>query len=235
MQRAARIYIVEDDDDIREMLLYVLSDDYDVQGFASAAELHEALARTVPDLLLLDIMLPGENGLQALARLRSERRTAELYVILLTAKGSEYDRVKGLNLGADDYVAKPFSVLELVARVKAALRRLPQGGAQRGQPDGDPGGELSLGAVTVYPERRRVTVGGEPVTLTYKEFEVLTYLLRHPGMVISRDRLMREIWGFDFQGESRTVDMHIRTLRKKLAGASDLIQTVRGAGYRADL
>jgi len=226
-----RIYIVEDDDDIREMLLYVLSDDYDAQGFASAPEFDRALNLALPELLLLDIMLPGESGLQVLSRLRSDRRTANLYVILLTAKGSEYDRVKGLNLGADDYVAKPFSVLELTARIKAALRRLPQ--ATGKQPE-NPDGELCLGAVTVFPDRRRVMVEGEPVTLTFKEFELLTYLLRHPGLVISRDRLMREIWGFDFEGESRTVDMHIRTLRKKLGAGADVIQTVRGAGYRAD-
>jgi len=228
-----RVYIVEDDDDIREMLLYVLSDDYDAQGFTSASELDRALATALPDLLLLDIMLPGESGLQALSRLRSDRRTANLYVILLTAKSSEYDRVRGLNLGADDYVAKPFSVLELTARIKAALRRLPEIASQ--QPNNNPDDELTLGAITVFPDRRRVTVAGEAVTLTYKEFEVLTYLLRHPGLVISRDRLMREVWGFDFEGESRTVDMHIRTLRKKLGAAADLIQTVRGAGYRADL
>jgi len=235
---AARIYIVEDDDDIREMLLYVLSDDYDAQGFTCAAELNRALASALPDLLLLDIMLPGENGLQILSRLRSERRTADLYVILLTAKGSEYDRVKGLNLGADDYVPKPFSVLELVARIKAALRRLPQTGGGASGYQQSPGagaeGELTVGNVSVDLERRRVLADGEPVTLTYKEFELLTYLLRHPGMVITRDRLMREVWGFDFEGESRTVDMHVRTLRKKLGAGADVIQTVRGVGYKAD-
>ncbi|MCL2655370.1 MAG: response regulator transcription factor [Coriobacteriia bacterium] len=236
MAEAARIYIVEDDDDIREMLLYVLSDDYDAQGFASAPELDRALSRALPDLLLLDIMLPGQTGLQILSRLRSQRRTADLYVILLTAKGSEYDRVKGLNLGADDYVSKPFSVLELVARIKAALRRLPRAGQQ--SPQGGAAtadGVLTMGAVSVDPQRRRVVVADAPVTLTYKEFELLTCLLRHPGMVFSRDRLMREVWGFDFEGESRTVDMHIRTLRKKLGPDGDgVIQTVRGVGYKAD-
>jgi len=247
-QRPARIYIVEDDDDIREMLLYVLSDDYDAQGFTSGPELSRALARALPDLLLLDIMLPGENGLQILSRLRSERRTAGLYVILLTAKGSEYDRVRGLNLGADDYVPKPFSILELVARIKAALRRLAADGIGSGSGSGpgatraggshgthdDAEGELTLGNVSADLERRRVLVDGAPVTLTYKEFELLTYLLRHPGVVVTRDRLMREVWGFDFEGESRTVDMHVRTLRKKLGAGADVIQTVRGVGYKAD-
>ncbi|MCL2882732.1 MAG: response regulator transcription factor [Coriobacteriia bacterium] len=232
MQHRSCIYIVEDDDDIREMLLYVLSDDYDAQGFANASELGQALRTALPDLLLLDIMLPGESGLQILSRLRSDRRTADLYVILLTAKGSEYDRVKGLNLGADDYVSKPFSVLELVARIKAALRRLSQA-ADSTAPDAAKN-ELTLANVSADLARHRVTVDGEPVILTHKEFELLTYLLRHPGMVFSRDRLMREVWGFDFEGESRTVDMHIRTLRKKLDTGADIIQTVRGVGYKAD-
>ena len=220
-----RIYIVEDDDDIREMLLYVLSESFDAQGFTCAPELSQALAKELPDLLLLDIMLPGEDGLSILRRLRADRRTADIYVILLTAKGTEYDRVKGLDLGADDYVPKPFSVLELIARIKAALRRLPK----------QPTGELGIGNVSVSLDRRRVTVDGTPVELTYKEFELLSYLFRHPGLVISRERLMREVWGFDFEGESRTVDMHVRTLRKKLGAGAKVIQTVRGVGYKADL
>ncbi len=218
-----KIFMVEDDDNIRELVLYALKSEFDTRGFSSGAEFWAALKTERPDLVLLDIMLPGEDGLALLRRLRGDSLTRALPVVLLTAKGSEYDRVKGLDEGADDYITKPFSVLELRSRVKALLRRVSA-------PEPDP--ELRVGQVTVSAEKHTVTVGGMPVALTYKEFELLLYLCRNRDLALSRDRLMGQIWGFDFEGESRTVDMHIKTLRAKLGPAGDIIRTVRGVGYK---
>jgi two-component system alkaline phosphatase synthesis response regulator PhoP len=219
-----KVYIVEDDDSIRELVLYALRNDFEAAGFAGGAEFFRALKVSKPDLVLLDIMLPGEDGLSILKRLRSGAGTAGLPVIMLTAKGGEYDRVKGLELGADDYVVKPFSVLELAARVKALIRR---SGAREGD------GGVTVGSVAVSPERRLVLVGGEEVALTHKEFELLYFLCKNSGLVFSRDRLLERIWGVDFEGETRTVDMHVKTLRQKLGAGGGIIKTVRGVGYKA--
>ena len=176
-----------------------------------------------PQLVLLDIMLPGEDGLQILKKLRSAPATRRLPVIMVTAKGSEYEKVMGLELGADDYIPKPFGMMELVARVKAVLRRsgsLPQEEA------------VSAGPIRIFPEEHRVEVDGREVALTLKEYELLSMLLRNRGVVLTRDRLLEEIWGYSFDGENRTVDVHIRTLRQKLGPAGDLIETVRGVGYK---
>ena len=211
------IFCVEDDGNIRELVVYALH----ASGFEAA--LYERLERGLPDLLLLDVMLPGEDGVTTLKNLRQNPHTAGLPVILLTAKNAEYDKVLGLDSGADDYVTKPFGVMELLSRIKAVLRRAGLSA---------PANSLSLGAISLDVGRRAVTVAGEPVSLTFKEFELLHYLLQNPGLVLSREKIMAAVWGFDFEGESRTVDMHIKTLRRKLGEAGGLIVTVRGVGYK---
>ena len=218
------IFCVEDDGNIRELVVYALhASGFEAEGFACAGELYERLEQRLPDLLLLDVMLPGEDGVTILKNLRRNSRTAGLPVILLTARNAEYDKVLGLDSGADDYVTKPFGVMELLSRIKAVLRRT--GSA----PQTD---MLSLGPIQLDVSRRVVTVQGEPVALTFKEFELLHYLLQNPGLVLSREKIMAAVWGFDFEGESRTVDMHIKTLRRKLGEAGGLIVTVRGVGYK---
>ncbi|MDR1157390.1 MAG: response regulator transcription factor [Oscillospiraceae bacterium] len=221
------IYIVEDDDNLRELLCYALENaGFAAEGFPRAEEFYLRLKKGAPRLVLLDIMLPGEDGLSILAALRRLEATKDLPVILLTAKGAEYDRIKGLDLGADDYVTKPFSVMELVARVRAVLRRAPAG-AERGD-------IVTGGALTLSAERHTVLADGEAVALTNKEFALLECLLRNAGLVLTRDMLMERVWGFDFEGESRTVDMHIRSLRQKLGKAGEAIKTVRGMGYKLE-
>lgn len=216
------VYIVEDDTDIREMESYALKNSgLDVEMLASGAALNDALKRQLPDLILLDIMLPDEDGLSILKRLRAEKETQELPIILVTAKTTELDKVRGLDMGADDYLTKPFGIMELVSRVKALLRRT------RRQTN-----ELTYETISLDAERHLVTADGEPVELTYKEFELLKFLLQNSGTVVSRDRLMDAVWGFAFAGETRTVDMHIKTLRKKLGESGMLIVTVRNVGYR---
>lgn len=216
------VYIVEDDTDIREMESYALKNSgLDVEMLASGAALNDALKRQLPDLILLDIMLPDEDGLSILKRLRAEKETQELPIILVTAKTTELDKVRGLDMGADDYLTKPFGIMELVSRVKALLRRT------RRQTN-----ELTYETISLDAERHLVTADGEPVELTYKEFELLKFLLQNSGTVVSRDRLMDAVWGFAFAGETRTVDMHIKTLRKKLGESGRLIVTVRNVGYR---
>lgn len=220
------IYLVEDDDSIRELVVYTLqSTGLAARGFPLAKDFWEAMGREKPSLVLLDIMLPDEDGLSILRKLREDRRTGRLPVILLTAKGTEYDKVLGLDSGADDYIPKPFGMMELVARVRALLRRTEPA---------QPGGLLRMGCLEVDPARHTVTVEGEPVALTYKEFELLTFLMDNQGMVLTRDRLLSRIWGYDFDGETRTVDVHIRTLRQKLGSASRYIETVRGMGYKME-
>ena len=218
------IYLVEDDASIRELVAYALNNSgFEAEGFAAPADFWRAMEHRRPQLVLLDIMLPGEDGLQILKKLRSAPATRRLPVIMVTAKGSEYETVMGLELGADDYIPKPFGMMELVARVKAVLRRsgsLPQEEA------------VSAGPIRIFPEEHRVEVDGREVALTLKEYELLSMLLRNRGVVLTRDRLLEEIWGYSFDGENRTVDVHIRTLRQKLGPAGDLIETVRGVGYK---
>ena len=219
------IYFVEDDKSIRELVVYTLrGSGYEAEGFSDSESFFETLDPALAELVLLDIMLPGESGLSVLRRLREEQSTRELPVIMVTALGSEYDKVVGLDSGADDYIPKPFGMMELMARVRAQLRR-------RSEKQGD---ALVSGGITLYPERRAVIVEGAEVVLTFKEFELLHFLILNRGKVMSRERILDAVWGFDFEGESRTVDVHIRTLRYKLGSGGDQISTVRGVGYRID-
>lgn len=218
------IYCVEDDENIRELVLYALSSSgYAGQGFPEGESFLRAVEHSPPDLALLDIMLPGQSGLDILRCLREMPATARLPVIMLTAKTSEYDRVKGLDSGADDYISKPFGVMELLSRIRAVLRRVEKAPAAS---------LLTAGRLTVDPARRTVTDGDRAIALTFKEFELLACLLRNRGLVLTREKLMELVWGFDFEGESRTVDMHIKSLRQKLGPLGELIQTVRGVGYK---
>lgn len=219
------IYLVEDDDSIRELVLYTLhTTGFEAEGFRNAADFWQALEKELPQLVLLDIMLPDEDGLHILKRLRAGAETADLPVMMLTAKSSEYDRVVGLDSGADDYMPKPFGMMELVSRVRALLRRAAKPAAEDKL--------FTAGSLAVDVKRRDVTVDGEPVILTYKEFELLCYLLENRGVVLSRDQILTKIWDYNYSGETRTVDVHIRTLRQKLGDAGALIETVRGVGYR---
>ena len=219
------IYLVEDDDSIRELVLYTLhTTGLEAEGFRNAADFWQALEKELPQLVLLDIMLPDEDGLHILKRLRAGAETADLPVMMLTAKSSEYDRVVGLDSGADDYMPKPFGMMELVSRVRALLRRAAKPAAEDKL--------FTAGSLAVDVKRRAVTVDGEPVILTYKEFELLCYLLENRGVVLSRDQILTKIWDYNYSGETRTVDVHIRTLRQKLGDAGALIETVRGVGYR---
>lgn len=219
------IYLLEDEASIRKLVVYTLnSAGFQTEGFGTAAEFWKAIGEDVPRLALLDIMLPDEDGLEVLKKLRASPRTDKLPVIMLTAKDTEYDKVVGLDLGADDYLPKPFGMMELIARVRSLLRRT--------ESEEKPPEEYHVGELFVSIPRHSVSLGGTPLTLTPKEFDVLVYLLRSPGIVLSRDRIMSGVWGYDFDGESRTVDVHIRTLRQKLEPYGDLIETVRGVGYR---
>ena len=218
------IYCVEDDDSIRELVVYTLrSGGFEAKGFSDGGQLDEALRQQLPALVLLDVMLPGEDGVSILRRIRSSARLRRIPVILATAKGAEYDKVIGLDSGADDYIAKPFGMMELLSRVKAVLRRcVPEGDAVN----------LTSGEVCIQPDRHLVTVAGQEITLTLKEFELLRLLMSSPGRVFTRDMLIETLWGYDFDGETRTVDVHVRTLRQKLGIAASIIETVRGVGYR---
>nr|WP_294584558.1 response regulator transcription factor [uncultured Anaerotignum sp.] len=220
------IYLVEDDNSIRELVAYTFNTaGLEAEGFDKPSLFWEALEKRKPDLVLLDIMLPEEDGIQILQKLRQREDTKKLPVIMLTAKGSEYDKVMGLESGADDYVSKPFGMMELLARVKALLRRTE---------DLRPAQESRyvIGDLTVNQKRHEVLVKGEAVTLTKKEFDMLCYLLENKGMVLTRDQLLNQIWGYDFDGENRTVDVHIRTLRQKLGDCGTYIETIRGIGYK---
>ena len=218
------IYLLEDDDSIRKLVLYGLdSQGFQAKGFALPSEFWRAMDTELPELVLLDIMLPEEDGLSILKKLRARPATKRLPIIMLTAKNSEYDRVIGLDHGADDFVSKPVSMLELIARIRAVLRR-----AEPVQTSGD----FSLGLLFVSPDRHEVKVGGKDVTLTNKEFELLCLLLRNKGIVLTRATLMDRVWGFESERENRTLDVHIRTLRVKLGEAGSYIETVRGIGYK---
>ena len=218
------IYCVEDDDNIRELVIYTLeTTGLKARGFAEGSAFMEALAFDTPELILLDIMLPGDDGLVLLKKLKSSPKTKGIPVIMVTAKGTEYDKVIGLDSGADDYVTKPFGMMELVSRIKAVLRR---SGKVEDRID------MEFSGVRMDIKKHEVTVDGKQVALTLKEFELLEKLMRNQGIVLTRDQLLTEIWGYDFDGETRTVDVHIRTLRQKLGAKGEIIQTVRGVGYR---
>lgn len=218
------IYLLEDDDSIRKLVVYALeSQGYQAKGFAQPSEFWAAMRQAVPKLLLLDIMLPQEDGLSILTRIRETEATARLPVIMLTARNTEYDRAYGLDLGADDYISKPFGMMELIARVRAVLRRSGEPAAEQ---------EYRVGGLVCDPARHRVTVDGEAVQLTYKEFMLLQLLMEGNGSVLTRSVLMDRIWDLAAERENRTLDVHIRTLRAKLGPAGRCIETVRGVGYR---
>ncbi len=220
------IFCVEDDSNIRELVVYTLeTTGFKARGFEDGRSFLEALALETPELVLMDIMLPGEDGLSLLKKLKSSTKTREIPVIMVTAKGAEYDKVKGLDLGADDYVAKPFGMMELVSRIKAVLRRTLKSGQET--QDIMKAGELELDT-----KKHEVTAAGEVVNLTLKEYELLKRLMKNPNIVMTRDCLLEDIWGYDFDGETRTVDVHVRTLRQKLGTCGEMIETVRGVGYR---
>ena len=218
----ALIYVVEDDENIREIETIALKNsNYLVKSFGRTSEFYRALDDILPDLVLLDVMLPDENGCDIVKRLRSQSATRRLPVIMVTAKTSEMDMVKGLDDGADDYIKKPFSVMELLSRVKALLRRSTEETAQ----------QLQVGGIQLDNARRVVLAEGKSVELTYKEYELLRYLMINAEMVLSREAIMRFVWGTEFEGETRTVDMHIKTLRQKLGTCGHQIGTVRNVGY----
>ena len=223
------IFIVEDDENIREMEGYAIKNSgYDVMGFADGSSMMRALDAVLPRLILLDIMLPGDDGLTLLRKLREDERTKKIPIMMVTAKTTELDKVRGLDMGADDYLAKPFGIMELVSRVKALLRRSSADGEK-------PSADRScyeFGAIRMDDSSRRVTSAGVETDLTYKEYELLKFLLVNQNIVMSRDRILSEVWGFDYEGESRTVDMHIKTLRQKLGEAGSAIKTVRSVGYK---
>lgn len=222
-----KIFIVEDDENIRELVIYALtSSGFDVAGFECGDVFFDVLNKCVdlPSLLLLDIMLPGEDGLSILKKLRNDNRYKALPIIMLSAKNSEFDKVKGLDMGADDYIAKPFGVMELISRINAAIRRSGNTSIASDK--------LKCQNISLDNKRHSVTVDDENINLTYKEYELLNYLMLNKEVVLSRDKIMESVWGYDFEGESRTVDMHIKTLRQKLGSAGELIKTVRNVGYK---
>lgn len=221
------VYCVEDDEGIAELIACALkSGGYNAVTFESGSELFSSLerAKVLPSLLLLDVMLPNEDGFTILKKIRANARFKDIPVIMLTAKTSELDKVTGLEAGADDYMTKPFGIMELLSRIKAVLRRVPESETA----------VLNYEGLHLDTERREVTFNGTPVQITFKEFELLTLLLANVGLVLSRDRIMEKVWGYDFEGESRTVDMHVKTLRQKLeaVGCSGYVKTVRGVGYK---
>ena len=219
------IYCVEDDDSIRELMVYALrASNLEAEGLQDAQELFRALDQRRPDLITLDIMLPGMDGIEILKKLRSNPATERIPVIMASAKGTEYDKVLGLDLGADDYLVKPFSMMEMVSRIRAVLRRVTPVEKKN----------LRLGDLELDPDAHTASVSGSRVELTHKEFELLRLFMAHPGRVYSRDLLLEKIWGADYFGETRTVDVHIGTLRTKLGACGEYIRTVRGVGYRME-
>ncbi|MGM9584414.1 MAG: response regulator [Faecousia sp.] len=221
------IWCVEDDPSIRDIEVYALnSTGLEARGFEDGSAFWEALQHKQPDLVLLDVMLPGVDGLELLARLKASERFRDLPVIMATAKGSEFDKVRSLDMGADDYITKPFGMMEMVSRVKAVLRRT--------QPKQEVG-LLQLDELTVNPEQHTVSLAGQRIALTNKEFALLKLFLSQPGTAFTRDQLLQKIWNTDYVAETRTVDMHIRTLRQKLGSYGHLIETVRGVGYRLEV
>ena len=220
------IWCVDDDATIRDIEVYTLEQTgFEARGFADGLSVLEALKTEKPELIVLDIMLPEKDGVEVLKEIRSCPETRDLPVIMATAKGTEMDKIQGLDSGADDYLVKPFGVMEMVSRIKAVLRR---------STPTRHGTVLSIGGITLSDEERLVKVGGRKIELTFKEFEILKLFITNPGRVFSRDRLLSEVWGVDYLGESRTVDMHIKTLRRKLGGEGSRIETVIGVGYRME-
>lgn len=218
------IYCVEDDKSIRELIMYALkSGGYEVMGFSESQSFYEELKNKLPVLILLDIMLSGEDGIEILKRLKNSTKTNSIPVIMITAKSSEYDKVLGLDSGADDYITKPFGIMEFLSRVKAVLRRV--GSYENFS-------ELSAGLLSMNIDKHSVKIDGEEVSLTLKEFDLLKYLLLNTDIVMTRDKILEQVWGYDYEGETRTVDVHIRTLRQKLGEAGSVIETVRGVGYK---
>ena len=220
------IWCVDDDNTIRDIEVYTLTQTgFEAKGFADGISMLEALKTEKPELIVLDIMLPGKDGVEVLKEIRQSPETRKIPVILATAKGTEMDKIQGLDTGADDYLVKPFGVMEMVSRIKAVLRRC--------EPD-EKEEVLSIGEITLSDKEHLVIVNGEKVVLTFKEFEILKLFMSNPGIVFSRDKLLSEVWGIDYLGESRTVDMHIKTLRQKLGDAGTIIETVIGVGYKME-
>ena len=220
------IWCVDDDNTIREIEVYTLEQTgFTARGFADGVSMLEALKTEIPELIILDIMMPEPDGIEVLKRLRSEPKYKDIPVIMATAKGTEMDKIGGLNSGADDYLVKPFGVMEMVARVNAVLRRTTKV---------VPTDDITVGAITLKEKEHKVIIEGKKIELTFKEFEMLKLFMENSGLVFSRDRLMSEIWGMDYIGETRTVDMHIKTLRQKLGNAGGQIKTVIGVGYRLE-
>lgn len=221
-----KIYCVEDDENIRDLIVYTLENTgFEAEGFSDGQSFRGKMQKEKPDLVLLDIMLPGEDGVQILKRIRSSDETIDIPVIMVTAKGAEFDKVKALDLGADDYVTKPFGMMELVSRIRAVLRR--SGRSESADQD-----ILALGEIAMDLKKHEVTASGREVTLTLKEYELLKKMMMNADIALTRDQLLEDVWGYDFDGETRTVDVHVRTLRQKLGSAGDRIETVRGVGYR---
>lgn len=222
------IYVVEDDANIRELEEYALkSSGYEVKAYEDGSSLLDDCLKECPDLVLLDIMLPGEDGITILKKLRNNPSTQNIPIILVTAKSSEIEKVKGLDSGADDYVTKPFGIMELMSRIRALLRRSSKENLSAHQC-------LTCGPISIDEDKHKVMVENKECVLTFKEYELLKYLIKNKGIVLSRDRLIEQVWGFDYQGESRTVDMHIKTLRQKISPASDMIKTIRNVGYKIE-
>lgn len=220
------IWCVDDDSTIRDIEVYTLEQTgFKARGFADGISMLEALKSEIPQLIILDIMMPEMDGLQVLSKLRSEADYKDIPVIMATAKGTEMDKIGGLNSGADDYLVKPFGVMEMVARVKAVLRRTEKGNASE---------NITVGGIVLKEKEHKVIANGEKVELTHKEFEMLKLFMHNPNLVFSREKLMSEIWGIDYIGETRTVDMHIKTLRQKLKSSGGQIKTVIGVGYRLE-
>lgn len=222
------IYYVEDDTSIRELVLYALKTaEFQVMGFENAASFYKRMKEQQPDLILLDIMLPDEDGVSILKKLKSRPDTENIPIIMMTAKSSEYDKVLGLDSGADDYITKPFGVMELISRVKAVIRRSDRS-------KGSAGEVLKIGELVLDEQKHEVYARGQAVSLTFKEFELLSYLMKNRELVLSRDKILNTIWNYEYEGESRTVDVHIGSLRQKLGTCGDFIKTIRGIGYKIE-
>lgn len=222
------IYYVEDDTSIRELVLYALKTaEFQVMGFENAASFYKRMKEQQPNLILLDIMLPDEDGVSILKKLKSRPDTENIPIIMMTAKSSEYDKVLGLDSGADDYITKPFGVMELISRVKAVIRRSDRS-------KGSAGEVLKIGELVLDEQKHEVYARGQAVSLTFKEFELLSYLMKNRGLVLSRDKILNTIWNYEYEGESRTVDVHIGSLRQKLGTCGDFIKTIRGIGYKIE-
>ena len=221
------IYCVEDESNIRELLVYTLeATGFKAKGFADGKGLRAALKEQIPDMILLDLMLPGEDGHSILEKLKKDENTRDIPIIMVTAKDAEYDKVKGLEAGADDYITKPFGMMEFVARIKAVLRRTNR--------NSNTDKELKCGDLRILVGRHEVFWKDEKIELTRKEFELLVYLVENRGLVMSRNQILCQVWGYEFEGETRTVDVHVRSLRQKLGEAGNMVETVRGVGYRID-